>query len=62
MDLTKHKETQKICEEKAKYFTNMDFPVIAEIFSRAAESLADLICVLDKLNEITVESEERSNE
>ena len=62
MDLTKHKETQKICEEKAKYFTNMDFPVIAEIFRRAAENLADLICVLDKLNESAVESEERSNE
>lgn len=61
MDLTKHKETQKVCEEKAQYFTNIDFPIIAETFRRAAESLADLIAVLDKLNELTVDSEEGGN-
>lgn len=61
MDLTKHKDTQKMCTEKVHYFNNIDFPVIAEAFQRAADSLKDMIEVLDKLNELTIDSEEGGN-
>ena len=55
MDLTKHKQIQCNCLSKAEYFQNIDFPVIATAFREAADSMAEMIDVLDKLNELTVD-------
>ena len=56
MDLTKHKEVMANCESKAEYFKNLDFTNIAETFTKAAESMKELVGVLEKLNELTDEA------
>ena len=55
MDLTKHKQVHHDCLSKAEYFQNIDFPAIATVFREAADCMAEMIDVLDKLNELTVE-------
>lgn len=55
MDLTKHKQVQHECLSKAEYFQNIDFPAIATIFREAADCMAEMIGVLDKLNELSIE-------
>lgn len=49
MDFTKHKEVQQKCESKSEYFTRLDFPIIAKQFSEAANSIKELIEVLEQV-------------
>jgi hypothetical protein len=49
MDLTAHKQTQQMCADKARYFTNIDFPNLAANFQQAADAMAELIAALEKI-------------
>lgn len=51
MDVTEYKETQKELEQKADYYTKIDFPRIAESFKKAADALQKLIDIIEKLNQ-----------
>lgn len=54
MDLTFHKATLAECEQKEKYFNNIDFPVLAQSFGKAVRSLSELIDTIEKFNNPTV--------
>jgi hypothetical protein len=62
MDLTKHKQVQQKCEEKAHYFNNIAFTELGSSFAEASDTLKELIEILDKLNELTIEDEKVETE
>lgn len=49
MVLDKHKEVLAQTEHLATYYTNIDFPRIAEAFNKASDSIRELIGVLEKV-------------
>lgn len=52
MILDKHKEVLAQTEQLATYYTNIDFPRLAENFSTAANSIRELISVLEKVEQV----------
>ena len=49
MVLDKHKEVLAQTEHLATYYTNIDFPRIAEAFNKASNSIRELIDALEKV-------------
>jgi hypothetical protein len=50
MVLDKHKEVLAQTEHLATYYTNIDFPHIAEAFNNASNSIRELIDALEKVS------------
>lgn len=50
MDLTPYKTVLEETREQEKYFEAIDFPRLAESFKRAADSMKELMEVLEKVN------------
>jgi hypothetical protein len=57
MVLDKHKEVLAQTEHLATYYTNIDFPRIAEAFNNASNSIRELISALEKVS-LTEEKED----
>ena len=47
MDLNQHKTIQAMSEERAKYFSSIDFFGLAKDFTDAASSIKELIAALE---------------
>lgn len=59
MQLDKEKATLMELEERSHYFTNIDFPVIADSFRKGADALRRLIETIEKLEQFApINSEE----
>lgn len=50
MVLDKHKKALAETERLATYYTNIDFPHIAEAFNNASNSIRELIDALEKVD------------
>ena len=57
MVLDKHKRALAETERLAIYYTNIDFPHIAEAFNNASNSIRELISALEKVA-LTVEGKD----
>ena len=53
MELEKHEQVMLECEEKADYFNRISFPIIAESFAKAHQSLKELIEAIKSMSNTT---------
>ena len=62
MDLNQHKTVQAMSEERAKYFSSIDFFGLAKDFTDAASSIKELIAALEATSPDTIVGEASGEE
>ena len=58
--MQKYEEKIKLYQEKADYFTAIDFPIVAATFADAAATMRELVDVIKNIS-ITSNDEQNSN-
>ena len=50
MDIQPHRDVQIECEKYSEHFKKIDFPLIAATFAKAANTIKNLVDVIETLN------------